>query len=65
MAGSLKKVKCPLCGKKTLWDDNPYRPFCSKECKLADLYNWLSEVYKISLPEKGGEVQRLYGESES
>ncbi len=50
MASSIKKwIKCPLCGKKTLWKENPFRPFCSKECKLADLYNWLSEEYKVKI----------------
>ncbi len=49
MGSGVKKVKCPVCGKKTRWKDNPYRPFCSKECKLADLYGWLNEEYKIRL----------------
>ncbi|QER41558.1 DNA gyrase inhibitor YacG [Thermodesulfobacterium sp. TA1] len=40
-------MKCPVCKKKTNLKDNPYRPFCSKECKFADLYNWLNEEYKI------------------
>ncbi len=44
-----KKIKCPVCGKKTQWKNNPYRPFCSKECKLADLYGWLSEEYRIKI----------------
>ncbi len=43
------KVKCPICKKVISWEKNPYRPFCSKECKLADLYNWLTEEYKISM----------------
>ncbi len=41
------KLRCPICKKETFWEGNPYRPFCSKECKLADLYNWLTEEYKI------------------
>lgn len=55
MANALRKRLCPLCGKETTWKGNPYRPFCSKECKLADLYNWLSEEYRIKLKEKGKE----------
>jgi len=42
-----KKIRCPICKKETQWEGNPYRPFCSKKCKLADLYNWLSEEYKV------------------
>lgn len=40
-------MKCPVCKKKVTTRQNPYRPFCSRECKLADLYNWLNEEYKI------------------
>jgi len=42
-----KTIRCPICKKETQWEGNPYRPFCSKKCKLADLYNWLSEEYKL------------------
>jgi endogenous inhibitor of DNA gyrase (YacG/DUF329 family) len=27
--------------------DNPYRPFCSERCKLADLGRWLNEDYRL------------------
>jgi len=47
MGNSLKKVRCPVCKKRVNWEGNPYRPFCSKKCKLADLYGWLSEEYRI------------------
>ncbi|RKX58903.1 MAG: DNA gyrase inhibitor YacG [Thermodesulfobacteriota bacterium] len=47
--GNKLKIRCPVCKKKTFWKNNPYRPFCSKECKLADLYNWLNEDYKIKI----------------
>jgi endogenous inhibitor of DNA gyrase (YacG/DUF329 family) len=40
-------VKCPNCGKEVKWDGNPYRPFCSEKCKLADLSKWLNEEYSI------------------
>jgi endogenous inhibitor of DNA gyrase (YacG/DUF329 family) len=46
----VKKIRCPICNKETVWEGNPYRPFCSRECKLADLYNWFSEEYKIREP---------------
>lgn len=49
------KVKCPTCKKKTEWENNPYRPFCSERCKLIDLGAWAAEEYKIEaerIPEK-------------
>ncbi len=53
--GDKRKVKCPICKKYTSWEGNPYRPFCSKECKLADLYGWLNEEYRIKEP--GGNLE--------
>ena len=44
-------VKCPNCGKRTSWENNPFRPFCSEKCKLADLSKWLNEEYTISVEE--------------
>lgn len=38
---------CPLCRKKTVWQDNPYRPFCSERCKMIDLGHWATEEYRI------------------
>jgi uncharacterized protein len=40
-------VKCPHCRKETPLADNPYRPFCSKRCKMIDLGTWASEGYRI------------------
>lgn len=35
-------VLCPTCGAKVPWSsDSPYRPFCSKRCKLIDFGGWL------------------------
>lgn len=31
--------------------DNPFRPFCSKRCKLIDLGTWLEEGYSIPAEE--------------
>ncbi|SNR70656.1 DNA gyrase inhibitor YacG [Desulfurobacterium atlanticum] len=42
-----KRIKCPVCKKETNWENNPYRPFCSEKCKLADLHKWLNEEYSI------------------
>jgi endogenous inhibitor of DNA gyrase (YacG/DUF329 family) len=43
---------CPIC--KTVIeaerDEQPFRPFCSQRCKLADLHDWLGGVYRISTP---------------
>jgi len=43
---------CPIC--KTVIDAEleaqPFRPFCSQRCKLADLDNWFSGAYRISTP---------------
>ena len=40
-------MKCPTCGKKVDWKDNPYRPFCSERCKLVDLGKWVNEEYRV------------------
>lgn len=32
----------------------PYRPFCSRRCKLVDLGKWLNEEYRVTeeIPEE-------------
>ena len=40
-------VRCPTCGLRTSWRDNPQRPFCSLTCRLIDLGGWLDERYRI------------------
>ncbi len=43
-----KPYHCPHCQTEILWNENfPYRPFCSKRCKLIDLGDWASEAHKI------------------
>ncbi len=43
-----KIVACPTCKKSVKWDQqNVFRPFCSKRCKLIDLGEWASEGHKI------------------
>jgi uncharacterized protein len=42
--------KCPRCGKPISFKENPYRPFCSKKCKMMDLGAWFMEEYQISSP---------------
>lgn len=41
------KSQCPVCNNETKWESNPYRPFCSRRCKLVDLGAWLGEKYRI------------------
>lgn len=40
-------MKCPNCGKPTVWKDNPFRPFCSERCKLIDFGHWADEEYTV------------------
>jgi endogenous inhibitor of DNA gyrase (YacG/DUF329 family) len=44
-------MKCPICGKPTLWQDNPTRPFCSERCKLIDFGRWADEEYSVPATE--------------
>jgi endogenous inhibitor of DNA gyrase (YacG/DUF329 family) len=52
----MPKLKCPNCGAEieyTSVEEAPFRPFCSKKCKLIDLGKWLNGEYRVSeeLPE--------------
>ena len=41
-------VDCPTCKKSVAWtDENKFRPFCSKRCKLIDFGEWASERNNI------------------
>ena len=42
------EMYCPICKKHVKWEDNEFRPFCSKRCKLIDLGTWADEGYSIS-----------------
>ena len=44
---ALMEVKCPRCKKLYTYENNEFRPFCSKRCKLIDLGDWASEKFKI------------------
>jgi len=39
---------CPVCGSPVDFSMNPYRPFCSKRCKMVDLGAWFKEDYRIN-----------------
>jgi endogenous inhibitor of DNA gyrase (YacG/DUF329 family) len=41
------QVRCPVCRRKTTWEENPFKPFCSERCKLTDLGKWASEEYRV------------------
>jgi endogenous inhibitor of DNA gyrase (YacG/DUF329 family) len=48
-------VTCPHCRLAARWsEDNPYRPFCSRRCKLVDLGDWIEERHGI--PGEPGEA---------
>jgi hypothetical protein len=41
-------VRCPQCGKDSLWaPENAWRPFCSERCKQIDLGAWATGSYAI------------------
>ncbi len=41
-------MRCPGCGGDSVYAlTNPYRPFCSERCRLADLGAWASEGYRV------------------
>ncbi|TVO61162.1 DNA gyrase inhibitor YacG [Spiribacter vilamensis] len=41
-------VACPQCGERVPWTtDSPYRPFCSRRCRMIDLGDWLDERHQI------------------
>jgi endogenous inhibitor of DNA gyrase (YacG/DUF329 family) len=52
-----RAVACPTCKQLTEYSvDNPYRPFCSKRCKLIDLGQWANEQYAIPVDAKSGQL---------
>jgi endogenous inhibitor of DNA gyrase (YacG/DUF329 family) len=43
-----RHVPCPTCGRPVEWSSrSPYRPFCSKRCRLIDLGEWIEEERRI------------------
>ncbi|KAB7623130.1 DNA gyrase inhibitor YacG [Alkalilimnicola sp. S0819] len=41
-------VPCPNCRAPVEWSAaSPYRPFCSKRCRMADLNDWFTERHSI------------------
>lgn len=52
------RIICPICKKITTWEENPWRPFCSKRCKLIDLGKWIEGEYKINSREYNEENRK-------
>ena len=49
-------TKCPTCKQPVEWGpQSPYRPFCSKRCRLIDLGGWLDGSHHIPGAELDGE----------
>jgi endogenous inhibitor of DNA gyrase (YacG/DUF329 family) len=43
-----RKVPCPSCKGPALFSPaNPWRPFCSRRCRSADLGAWASEQFRV------------------
>ncbi len=43
---------CPTCkGERKLREENKFFPFCSYNCKMADLDKWLSGEYGLPILE--------------
>ncbi len=40
-------VSCPTCGRRTEYEGNEFRPFCSERCKLLDFGAWVDEEYSL------------------
>jgi len=52
MMSRSRTAPCPQCGADTdMTNANPYRPFCSRRCKLIDLGDWLDESNRIPDPD--------------
>jgi endogenous inhibitor of DNA gyrase (YacG/DUF329 family) len=43
----MKRYLCPICKKPVVFENNPFRPFCSERCKLIDLGRWADNKYYI------------------
>lgn len=59
------KVKCPTCGKEVIYDkSNPFRPFCSQRCRMAELGAWVSNKRfikgtSLDQDEDGGDINNV------
>ena len=51
---------CPICFRPA---DAAFHPFCSRRCAEIDLGRWLTEAYRLPVPEE--DVARLDREDEA
>jgi len=61
----LKKTRiiaCPVCRKMVVYENNPYRPFCSRGCKGVDFIRWSDESYKIAKQDENDNGVKDHGE---
>ncbi|MGL9769665.1 MAG: DNA gyrase inhibitor YacG [Sodalis sp. (in: enterobacteria)] len=43
-------LACPTCSKVIEWSPTePFRPFCTRRCKLIDLGEWAEEKKRIPI----------------
>ncbi|MFQ5991221.1 MAG: DNA gyrase inhibitor YacG [Nitrospiraceae bacterium] len=50
-------TRCPICRRVRAWEDNPWRPFCSKRCQLLDLGAWAGEAYRVAAKDHNSESE--------
>jgi endogenous inhibitor of DNA gyrase (YacG/DUF329 family) len=55
---------CPICRENANREGNPYKPFCSRRCKLIDLESWISERYRVPVDEESTDRDDSYDEQE-
>lgn len=49
----MPSLQCPICDKAVSYDrleEVPWRPFCSRRCKMVDLGRWLDGTYNLPEP---------------
>ncbi len=59
--------ECPTCSKTITVsnkEDAPFRPFCTKRCKLIDLGRWLDGTYVVNEPDKPGDLEQAEQDEE-
>ena len=57
-------VKCAYCEKQFNFYDSEFRPFCSEQCKLIDLGQWLNEDYKVPVVNKNTDQAQVMEDDE-
>jgi uncharacterized protein len=57
-------IPCPECGKMAPYENNPFRPFCSRGCKGVDFIRWTDESYRIAKKDEQDEDCKEQGDGE-